>query len=288
MRFRSFRILFLLIAATSVAQCGFSSEDLPANVVARVGERVYTRTELGEALGTLVLAQDSADAAQQLIQQWVTNEVLLNEALRRGLRSDPAIRLQLSENERSILVTALLEQLFIENRTTITRSDLDSYYNQHRTQLAITEPFVRIRYLVMHSLGSARVTESAIREIVFSSNADSAWALLANRFSIVNTNVKALSDSYYPASQIAASIPGLEGIIVTIQVGSVIEPFEANGNIHVIQLVDRLEPGTIPDAYMIEELVRSRVAIEARKQMLARQVQRLRNEAIAREELEVN
>ncbi len=288
MRFRSFRILFLLIAATSVAQCGFSSEDLPANVVARVGERVYTRTELGEALGTLVLAQDSADAAQQLIQQWVTNEVLLNEALRRGLRSDPAIRLQLSENERSILVTALLEQLFIENRTTITRSDLDSYYNQHRTQLAITEPFVRIRYLVMHSLDSARVAESAIRELVFSSNADSAWALLANRFSIVNTNVKALSDSYYPASQIAASIPGLEGIIVTIQVGSVIEPFEANGNIHVIQLVDRLEPGTIPDAYMIEEFVRSRVAIEARKQMLARQVQRLRNEAIAREELEVN
>ncbi len=51
--------------------------------------------------------------------------------------------------------------------------------------------------------------------------------------------------------------------------------------------MDRLEIGTLPELNMIESMIRSRVQIEGRKQMLARQVQRLRNEAIAREELEV-
>jgi len=282
------RYTCVLVVVTSIMQFGCSSQDPPDNFVARVGERVYTRTELNSALGTLVLAQDSAEAAQKLIEQWVTNEVLLNEAVRRGVRSDPEIRDQLIENERSILVTALLEQLASENTGTISRSDLDAYYEQHRDQLAITEPFVRIRYTAVGSIDSATVAETAMNELVSSPNADSIWALLANRFRVEDVNVRALSDSYYPVSQIAAAVPGLEDIISTIPIGNVIEPFEANGNIHVIQLVDRLDTGTIPELYMIEEFVRSRVAIEARKQMLARQVQRLRNEAIAREELEVN
>jgi hypothetical protein len=38
----------------------------------------------------------------------------------------------------------------------------------------------------------------------------------------------------------------------------------------------------------IEDELRERLIIDARKQMVARQVQRLRNEALAREDLEIH
>jgi len=56
---------------------------------------------------------------------------------------------------------------------------------------------------------------------------------------------------------------------------------------HVVQLVERIPIGTTPAVSLLEDQLRARIAIENRKQLYARQVQRLRNEALAREELDV-
>jgi hypothetical protein len=55
----------------------------------------------------------------------------------------------------------------------------------------------------------------------------------------------------------------------------------------VLQLVKRAAPGTVPPLEWVEDEIHERLRIQSRKQMYARQVQRLRNEALAREALDV-
>lgn len=278
----------LILAGLSILFIpGCTADDVSGNFLARVGQREFTKSDLQSALGAITLKRDSTEAAKQIIAKWITNEVLFIEAQRRGLGSDPGIRILLRENERSILVNRLLEELYDEDKTRITRSDLEEYYEQHHDQLAISEPFVRLRYTAVVSRDTAIVAKAAMLELPFLSNPDSAWTDLTDRFTPDDGSFLALSNSYYPVSRVSASIPGLQVLLSTLNIGEVVDPFESRGKFHVIQLVDRLEPGSIPELGMIEEFIRSRVIIEARKQMLARQVQRLRNEAIAREELEI-
>jgi hypothetical protein len=56
---------------------------------------------------------------------------------------------------------------------------------------------------------------------------------------------------------------------------------------HVLHLVDRADAGTIPERAWVEAEIRRRLRLRGRKQMYAREVERLRNEARARGTLDV-
>jgi len=55
----------------------------------------------------------------------------------------------------------------------------------------------------------------------------------------------------------------------------------------VIQLVRRLDTGSVPAMELIIDDLRAKVSIQLRKQLYARQVQQLRTRAQARNELEI-
>ena len=97
-----------------------------------------------------------------------------------------------------------------------------------------------------------------------------------------------LSRTYVPESRLTSSERGAVWQSLSQlgpgQIGPVIERGEA---FYVVQLLDRVPAGSEPELDWIEEDVRRQVAIGSRKQLLARQVQRLRTEAQARDELDV-
>jgi hypothetical protein len=278
----------VLLAIVTVALAGgCSSEPVANDYLARVGDRTLTREDLQSELGMLSTGLDSSVASQRLIDKWVTDEVLYNAAVRRGLANDPDVRRQLQESERVILISKLTDALYNEEDVAISRDDLEMFYDTHLEQLAITEPFIRFRYVLSDSLETAIEAAAALKTIVDSANPDSLWSTIADRFMPDDRSMYAMSESYYPMAQVTAAVPGLPSMMSTVRPADVLGPFDLNGQFHVLQLVDRLEPGTVPTLDMIEAYLRTRVTIDLRKQILARQVQRLRNEAIAREELEL-
>lgn len=277
--------ILLLVLGAFIGACGTNAGE--EAYLARVGNRYFTVDELATALRAGPVLQDSVDAAARILEQWVTTELLYNEAVRRGLKSDHIVLQQLEENERSILTGALLELMYDEQGEDVTTQELEKYYTLHRDRLAISEPFVRVRYLSSPIPDSALAISAAMQNVHGAANPDSAWSHYLNVFSRESNVVIKLSDSYYPLAQLTRSIPGLETALEAAAPGEVITPFKSQGTFHVVQLVDRLEVGAIPELEMIRDFVHARVVIESRKQMIARQVQRLRNNATARDELEI-
>ncbi|MDA0683950.1 MAG: peptidylprolyl isomerase [Bacteroidetes bacterium] len=271
------RSAIFLVIVLGVSSC---KQTPPApEYVARVGEAVLTMNEINRLLENQSVFLDSADVVSQIVEQWVTNELLFQEARDRGLRGDPEVQRLLADNERSVLINAFVNRAVSEELGNgPNESALQTYYEQHRDQLALREPFVKVRHIIFDDADSAE----AARGILQRSGLEPLPRPMGR-----NANQGLNEEAFYPQRQLFAAIPGLNQAVDGLDVGEVMSVFAHETAFHVVQLLDRLPEGTVPSIDMIRDDIRDRVAIQIRKQLYARQVQRLRTRALAREELEI-
>lgn len=278
-------LVAVLVAACASALllAGCADAPAPEAYVVRLDGAYFTEAELADALTAVPGGQEAADARAQILEQWITNTLLFNEAQRRGLRDDPEVQRLLEENERSVLVSAMLKRLYEEEDVAPSRADLEAYYERHRDGLRLREPFLRIHHFATPDPDSARVAARLVR----AAESDSAWRVVAQRFTLDPGATLDVADHFYPESRLFPSLPDVRSAAQTLRPGAVTVVEGADGLYHVLRVAERAEAGTVPQLAWVEEELRQRIAIQARKQIYAQQVQRLRNEALAREALEI-
>lgn len=279
----------LLLGLVLLSSIGCQKKPPPPNVVVRVGQAYLTRDELTRALQLLPIQMDSTEASQQVIEQWITNQLLYQEALRRGLRNDPEVQRLLGENERSVLISALLEQLYQEEASAesqLNPDEVQAYYERYKEQFRLREPYLRVHYLHTTRAQEAQTVHQVLRETKTVS--DSLWEALVDRYAENPEEARLLASRYVPATRLftAVVLTLLREALQRLRNGELAPLIEIDGHYHVLQLVDRLPAGTIPELRWIYNEVAQQVRIQARKQIYARLVQRLRNEARVRGDLE--
>ena len=257
-------------------------------LTAGCGEAFLTEADVQAALSTLPNPQDTTEARQQLIEQWVTNELLYQEALRRDLRQREAVQRRLAESERAVLIEALVASLYAEQQDDIPAGEVSAYFERNRERMRLRESFVRVRYLATGTRDSAEAARRELQQAVARNDADSVWQAAIVRYAADAEGARALAATYLPESRLFADRPALRERLATLERGQIAPIIEAEDRFHVLQLADRRPAGSMPELPWIEAEVRRQLAIEARKQMFERQVERLRAEAQARDALDVS
>ncbi len=248
--------------------------------VARLGDAYLMQDEVHAALDNLPPRLDSIEARRQFIDQWVTNELLFQEALRLKLRTQQDVQRRLEESERSVLIDALVSQLFEQEMEAPIPSEIRAYFERHKEQLRLREPFAHVRYLFSTEADSARLAHRLLQEA--SATADSLWPQLVTRFAQDAALSLTLSGNYFPESRLFIEQPVLRQHLAQLRPGQLAPLIDLNGYTHLLQLEDRVPAGSIPELSWIEDQVQRQLTIDARKQMYERQVQRLRTEAMSR------
>jgi threonine dehydratase len=218
----------------------------------------------------------------------VLDDLLLVAAERRGLRRNPEVQRLIKENERSVLVSALMNGLYEDKDVAPTPAEINGYFERHKDQLRLREPFLRIRYLKASDADSARAARSELQQAMNTGAADSLWPEIASRYASDEAVSRSLANSYVAENSILRSFPYFRQALTSLSSGQISQVVEEQGEFHFVQVVDRVPAGSVPTIEWIEDELRQRLMIQGRKQMYTRQVQRLRNEAIAREQLEIN
>jgi parvulin-like peptidyl-prolyl isomerase len=255
-----------------------------SSFVARVGDDVLTREELSASLEGLGPAIDSSQARRQLVDQWVTRTLLLREAERLNLASEPEVQEQLEEKRRTVLISALTNRIYQNAEVEVSDAEVEDYFQRHRQQLALREPYVRVRHLATGDRARAEALQSRLRTEAVS---DSAWRQVARREAVDPTRALQWAERFVPQSRLFARYPYVRNALEALGAGEVAPVVRDDSLFHVLQLVRRIPAGTAPKLTWIEPKVRRRLRIRSRKQMYAREVQRLRTEAKARNDLVV-
>jgi len=274
----------VLLIATLIG-CEDAEED-PA-YVARVKDQHLTQADVDEALGSMPARLDTADARRQIVEQWVTNALLFEEASRRGLRSDREVQRLLDESERSVMVSALLSRIYDEEDVEPTDQEVQIYFERNMDLFRIREPFVRVRHLTAASADSASNARREMQGLADAPNADSLWPGVVERYGIDTDAALDLASSHIPQSRLFTTHRELHEALSALRDGEVSAVIQTDGRYHVLQLVERVPIGAVPELSWVESDLRRRLIIQSRKQIYTRHVQRLRNEALAREDLVV-
>lgn len=250
----------------------------------------YLTLEDAQQRGALTSdASDSTHTLEQVVEQWVTYELLRQEADRLDLKSDPAIQRRIEENERSILIDALMRRLYEEESIVQSVDDKRAYFERNKELLKLREPYVRVRYLEISDQGQAEAARGLMLQIRSNAEqADSLWSLAINTFATDQQGSRDLSQTYLPERQLFWDRPAVRSALTRLRDTQVSSILELDSTYHIVQLIERKPIGTVPEYSWIENEITERVGIQARKQLFARQVQRLRNEALSREDLDIS
>lgn len=282
------RLAARLVAVLGVCWIvGCGAPERSENYVARVGTATLSHDEVDAVLADMGPVLDTTSARTQVIDQWVTSELLHQEALRLDLSGEPAVRRRLEESQRAVLVDALIARLYEESVPPPTAQEQQAYYDRNRERLRLREPFVRVRYLETASADSAATARRLLQRAQQTGQADSVWAALTDRFALDPDGARSLALTYVPSSRLFADRPEVAQTMRRLRPGELSAVLPVDSVFAVLHLAGRAPAGSIPEQAWIRDEIQRQLLIDARKQLYARHVQRLRTQAQARGAVEV-
>ena len=143
MRYTFIFIVLLLVSCTRIFQ---SSEDDP--VVARAEDRYLNKSEITSRIPDGLIERDSLTLAQNYINKWVQNEILITKA-RESLSNDEQDFTQQMEDYRNSLLLFALEQklvrLYLD--TNVTDLEIENYYRDNRSQFELKGNILKFDFI---------------------------------------------------------------------------------------------------------------------------------------------
>ena len=138
--------LYICFSALFLTACNlFLAKDEP---VAKVGERILTMKELSGYIPNYLDATDSALWADDYVKKWVQRELLLLKAEENLKTEQKDVSKELEEYRNSLLVYRYKNELVKgEMDTTVTESNIQKYFNEHRESFILNRNIVKAIYI---------------------------------------------------------------------------------------------------------------------------------------------
>lgn len=134
--------------AVVVCFCSCSNSDEGTDrSVARAFDQVLRWSDLRQVIPLDVTAADSAALAQQYVQAWLRQQVVLRTATANQREGDLDMEAQLEDYRRSLIIFNY-EQALVHQKldTGITLGTIQSYYDAHRTDFELKDDIIRARW----------------------------------------------------------------------------------------------------------------------------------------------
>lgn len=136
--------LFLLIALVAVS-CNETAPEEP--IVAQVGDHYMTLSELSAAIPDDLVAEDSTEMAANIIQTWMTRELMYEKA-RYNLPGEEAdIEGQVEKYRKELFIFAYeKENIRQKLDTVITEEEISTFYDENQDIFQLNDYILKVRY----------------------------------------------------------------------------------------------------------------------------------------------
>jgi parvulin-like peptidyl-prolyl isomerase len=204
-------------------------------VVARVGDAELTAIELSDRLSPGLDAELAAVERAQVIEEWVRQELLYQEALARQLDQQARLKMLLEQARRDLLVAALLDAEFAGDELAFAEADVRRYYDAHQDQFMRPQPEIKARHILLSSQRDANARRQALQR-------GESFAELAREHSLdADTRYQGGDLGYFSE----ADEPALWAASREMEPNRVSKPVRTEYGYHLIQVLERWEAGTV-------------------------------------------
>lgn len=203
---------------------------------------------------------DSLTEARERVNEWVTEELLYQEARRKGVADSEEMRERLNAVARRMAVADLLDQVFSADSAVVTDQAVASYYALHQEDFRLKEDVAQVSYLLFDDRDAA----NAFRSWVLRGKSWDEALLAAQSDSAVAPHVKGRTDRRYATR--TTLFPGeLWKVARTNRKETISFAISTNDGYYVLYLYELRQQGELADISYVSDEIRSRLMIEARR-----------------------
>jgi len=221
--------------------------------IARVGDAQLSAEELEGRLPIGIDGQHAAAGRSELIEKWIHQELLYQEALRRKLDRQARVEQLLEQARRDLLTAVLLDVELSGQEVRVDEVSIAAYYQENIAAFQRIQSEIRVRHILLASQRDANARYQALqRGESFTQQASEHSLDLETRFG--GGDLGYFSEDQDPILWEACQDLPLEAVS---------PPIRTQYGHHLFQVLDRQEAGTIRQLeqvrdQVIEELVRER------------------------------
>lgn len=279
----SFKLSLLIIfgAVLPLASCQQTTQQNADNALARVGSE-YLRVEQAiDDIPETVLSEDSVEALTQYRDNWIRQQLLVQEAKRLGLEQKPEIQQKIDRARQEILRQALKDYVLASKEQDMQISDEEArtYYQANKEQFVLEEDFVKFRHMRTNTIKEARNARQDLLDGV-------PWPEVARTYAINPSTVISESDQYWPVSMAAQDIDIMNRYLTVIGQSEISPIQRVNGIYHFVQLMDTRSEGDHPNLEWLIEQIKDWMTLNNRQRNFSSFVKNLYLKAESNNEVE--
>jgi parvulin-like peptidyl-prolyl isomerase len=222
--------------------------------IIRIGDVVLTEQDLDDLLPAGERIPFTADEKRRSVQRWVDNEILYQEAVRRGLKKDPRLVARLRGLEQEYLANQLL---FFElsERTRVSDAEVEDYFGSHRHEYLYE---YRVSHILVNTYEEAEEVQELLKKRSFS------W--VANRHSLDPVAKRGGDLGYLTKGNM---IPAFEEVIFDMRPGEVSDIIHSEFGYHIIKFMGSREALVKVSLDDVREQIMNKLMIEKRTRAYA-------------------
>ncbi len=221
-----------------------------AGEIVRVGSAVLTGDDLARLATEDEQIPPTVEERREFVSRWVDTEVLRQEAVRRGLTSDPYVEARLKELEQQFLADYLVFSE-LRARTAVSEEQVRAYYAAHERE-----------YLYEYRVSQIIVATPEDAERVIELLGTRGWSWVANRYSIDAGARRGGDLGYLTKGNMS---PELEAIVFDMKPGDVTGVIKSDFGYHVFKLDDIREAAVSVGLDDVREQITATLMLEKRK-----------------------
>lgn len=130
------------------ASCSLFVQDANGEIIARVQEHILTKDDIAAALEGSY-GEDSATVVQGYINEWATNKLLIEGALRNLPAADKESFEGLVENYRNDLYTKYYKDALVQKQldSVVSDAEAQAFYDDNKNNFLLNEQLVQFRFI---------------------------------------------------------------------------------------------------------------------------------------------
>lgn len=243
------------VFAWLLALSACSETNKPEEFAARVNDSFLTESELENKLAD---NRYSTKHREELIRDWIENEILFQEAESEAVLDDTLYKQIIYETQKKLAAALLVKKFFEENSVKISEGEIFQYYEEHREEFKFnTDVYV---YNIIRFSDELKAID--FRNTLIETDWNKAGNAFSEDSSILFKSSGVLKHDY------ELNPPVVAKILKYLNENEVSIIFETEPGIYnVAQLIQKIDKNKIPPFRFVRKIVADRLSILKKHEM---------------------
>jgi peptidyl-prolyl cis-trans isomerase C len=203
------------------------------------------------------------------LNRWIENELLYQEAKKRGLDKSPEVKIRIEQAVKDVLVLSLLKDQSIK-QIQVSEEEAKKFYEQNRDFFKRDQDEIRASHILFSTQAQAENAYARIKK-------GEDFKLLAQELSLDSQTRNSGGDiGYFNLSSIP---PVIANVASELQIGKVSAPFKTEMGYHILKVTDRKPKGSLREFAEIKDRLIAQMSEQKKSEAVTKLLEELKSKA---------